>query len=173
METKGNEMTQKPSITSTMDYPEAEVNALINFAAENSKADLSNVQVNAKNSKNAYGGMAYHGVPKMSKATTDDKEFLVTIRIGKPYKFPCDNMGYELKVTKFKNGSVRKKKVPTHPYGGKSAPHIVYNDWKEGLIAVAAHEFNHIYQYQNDMPRSEVECEKEAARVLELYRRAT
>jgi hypothetical protein len=43
-------------------------------------------------------------------------------------------------------------------------------DWREGLIGLAAHEFTHIRQFQNNWPRSEVQCEKAAARVLTVYR---
>jgi hypothetical protein len=40
----------------------------------------------------------------------------------------------------------------------------------EGLIAIAAHEFHHIWQFQSATPRSEVEAEKAALRTLEVYR---
>jgi hypothetical protein len=60
-----------------------------------------------------------------------------------------------------------------HPYGGKRAPLIVCRDWREALVAVAAHEARHIQQYQRNKPRSEVDCERFAAKALDRYRAET
>jgi hypothetical protein len=58
----------------------------------------------------------------------------------------------------------------TTPYGGKGSPFMEYFNWQEAFVAVAAHEFNHIRQYQHDMPRSEIECEKAANAALLTFR---
>ena len=65
---------------------------------------------------------------------------------------------------------VQRKVESRMPYGGKGSPLIEMKDWREGLVALAAHEFNHIRQYQNSWPRSEVDCEKFAAKRLATYR---
>jgi hypothetical protein len=62
-----------------------------------------------------------------------------------------------------------------HPYGGKSSPLIEYHNWREGLVAVAAHESRHIHQFQlrargKRAPLSEVDAEKHAAIRLAEYR---
>lgn len=58
----------------------------------------------------------------------------------------------------------------TAPYGGRGSPLIEVADWREGLVALAAHEFNHIRQFQNRWPCSEVECERVAAKRLASFR---
>lgn len=59
------------------------------------------------------------------------------------------------------------------PYGGRGSPLIEMRDWREGLVALAAHEFTHIHQFQNNLRRSEVHAEQSAARRLERYRSAS
>lgn len=65
--------------------------------------------------------------------------------------------------------------IVRHPYGGKGSPLIEHQDWREALIAVAAHESRHIQQFQarargKRTPLSEVDCEKYAAKRLAEYR---
>jgi hypothetical protein len=57
-----------------------------------------------------------------------------------------------------------------HPYGGVTSPRIVLNDWREALVALTAHELQHIDQFRRGRPASEVECERASARVLAAYR---
>jgi hypothetical protein len=45
-------------------------------------------------------------------------------------------------------------------------------DWREALVAVAAHEARHLWQYATTAPRSEVDAERHAARTLAAYREA-
>lgn len=56
------------------------------------------------------------------------------------------------------------------PYGGKGSPLIDVRNWREALVAVAAHEFMHIHQFQNNLRRSEVDAERAAAKRLAAYR---
>ncbi len=65
---------------------------------------------------------------------------------------------------------VQRKAESRTPYGGKGSPLIEMMDWREGLVGLAAHEFTHIRQYQNNWPRSEVQCEQFAAKRLAAYR---
>jgi hypothetical protein len=53
------------------------------------------------------------------------------------------------------------------------SPIVEFADWREALVAVAAHEARHIWQYQFDRPRGEVDAELRAAARLEEYRGAT
>jgi hypothetical protein len=56
------------------------------------------------------------------------------------------------------------------PYGGKKSPLMEYRNWREWLLALAVHEFNHVNQYQNNLRRSEVACERKAADALDRFR---
>jgi hypothetical protein len=96
----------------------------------------------------------------------------VVLRIGHARDFPHSNMMYEWVRKRDKDRRWLEKREK-HPYGGKSSPLIVMNTWQEGLLALAAHEFHHIWQFQNKRPKSEVECEKVAAAALKAYRAAT
>lgn len=73
------------------------------------------------------------------------------------------------------------------PYGGRGSPHYEYVDWHEGVVALAAHEARHIWQFLQRRkewerrrggarklartPLSEIDAEKHAVRVLECFRR--
>lgn len=56
------------------------------------------------------------------------------------------------------------------PYGGMKSPVIVYHDWREALVGIAAHEFHHIRQFQNKARCVEAYCERAAAEALARYR---
>ena len=43
-------------------------------------------------------------------------------------------------------------------------------DWRERLVALAAHEACHVRQFREGLRRSEVEAERWALRVLEAWR---
>jgi hypothetical protein len=181
-------------IRSTSKHPREEVERLLQFAATHSKADMSAVCVNVRNGNCAYAGRSYASVPRISNAPPETK-YLVTLRIGPSWRFPKTNMvktynwkrcSYSEYIRRARGGVWREnrkiehgktarwmeKRIATeHPYGGKRSPLIEMQDWQEGFIALAAHEFHHINQFQNNLPRSEVECEKAALATLTLYRR--
>lgn len=139
----------------TCKYDHGEIESLIAFAAQHTLADLSSLALNVKNCTNgARAGMAYDGVPCMSAASNTDAKFLVTLRIGDEGYYPTSNF----------------MKRKGHPYGGKDSPLMEFQDWREGFVSLAAHEFHHIYQYQKDFPRSECEAEKAAFKTLEAFR---
>jgi hypothetical protein len=137
-------------IRNTSDYPTEEVRELVRFAARD--VDMRRVCVNVKNVRShATSGMAYWGVPLISNAPPSS-EYLVTLRIGSPDRFPCE-----------------------HVYPGKSAslrgwPRVELEDWREGLVHIAAHEAKHIEQYREHLSASELRCEHFAASVLRSYR---
>ena len=140
-------------LTNSSDYPTEEVAALVAFAMKGVKT--TRLAVKVKNCSGAYGGMAYEGVPRISTAyKLRSVDRLVTVRIGKPSWFPSSNMS----------------PGATHPYGGKRSPLIEHRNWREALVAVAAHEARHIWQYQHNKSRSEVDAERFAAKRLSAYR---
>ncbi len=54
----------------------------------------------------------------------------------------------------------------------KTAPEMTASDWRERLLAVAAHEAYHVKQFRSGMRRSEVTAERWAVKVLTRYRQA-
>ena len=54
----------------------------------------------------------------------------------------------------------------------KTAPQMTARDWRERLLAVAAHEAYHVRQFRQGMRRSEVTAERWAQRTLDRYRAA-
>jgi len=154
-------------INITAKHDKAEVLKLIEFVQSVTEAKCDEVHLNIKGTSGTVGGMAYFGVPKISNADNDAK-YLVTLRVGSEYAFPH--------TSSVKKWVKKRGKWILHDtgrgYGGKSSPVYNMKTWQEGVIAVLAHELKHIWQYQNNAKRSEVEAEKEAARVLELYRGA-
>ena len=65
---------------------------------------------------------------------------------------------------------LERREVRTHGYGGVTSPIVSMADWQEALMAVAAHEARHIWQYQHNAPRSEVDAERYSAGRLALWR---
>ncbi len=65
---------------------------------------------------------------------------------------------------------LERREVRKHGYGGVTAPIVHMSDWREALVAVASHEARHIWQYQHDQPRSEVDAERYSAARLALWR---
>jgi hypothetical protein len=195
--------------------PDAEVRELVRFAFRGVKD--AGVVVKVKNSRQAYRGMAYHGVPTRSpEAGKATARRLVTIGIGPDDRFPVSNVretnrlvqtvtvpnvcsadgsaavyaearkltdlldkdGYTSSAGFPRGGGaiVKAYRVERHPYGGKSSPLIEMQDWREALVAVAAHEARHVQQFQARArgmrtPLSEVDAERHAAKRLDAYRR--
>ncbi|MSP21799.1 MAG: hypothetical protein EXR66_02065 [Dehalococcoidia bacterium] len=65
---------------------------------------------------------------------------------------------------------LERREVRTHGYGGVTSPIVSMTDWREALVAVAAHEARHVWQYQHDAPRSEVDAERYSDGRLALWR---
>lgn len=181
-------------LTNKSRYPTEEVRRLVEFGMKGVRTE--GVAVNVKNGR-GYGlaGMAYEGVPLLSpKSRLKTVTRLVTLRVGSASDFPYDNMrenvrwvrvapdeSYDVKdvrscLRQHSDGSqeswLERRVVERHPYGGKRSPFIEVNDWREALVAVAAHEARHIYQFQHGKPKSEVDAERFAAKRLAAYREA-
>lgn len=109
----------------TANYPKEEVRKLLHYAARCvERFDHRHVIVKVKNS--SYGsahGRAYPGLYSTQDVKRGAK-YLVTILLGD--QFP-------MQVTK--------------------RPPVVYQNWREGLVFVAAHEFAHIRDFAWGMAR--------------------
>ncbi len=174
-------------LTNTSRYPEAEIAWLLAFAMAD--IDHTRLAVHVRNSARAYRGRAYDGIPAVStRAHDEDVDRLVTIGLGAPAEFPCDNVQTRIRwvpvepeqcgpltpvrVQRDRRGNRRLERqvVDQHGYGGKRSPVLVFHDWREALVAVAAHEARHVWQYQHARTRSEVDAEQRAGHSLEQYR---
>lgn len=185
-------------LRNTSTHPDDEVKALIKIAAE--PYDLRFVCVNVKGSSYAYRGRAYARVPREYSNAPRTAKRLVVVAIGPIEKFsePRSNVYSKYRWLRIseaeflahiqaQDGAIirdrqvwvqgleetvfeRATKLPAQPYGGKKSPVIVYNDWREALVGIAAHEFHHIDQFQRNARRVEAYCERAAAAALERYR---
>ncbi len=174
-------------LTNTSRYPDADVARLLEFAM--SETDHTRVAVHVRNSSRAYRGRAYDGIPSVStRAHDSDVDRLVTIGIGAPSEFPCDNVQTSIRwvpiepeacgpltpvrVRRDRQGNrwLERQIVKQHGYGGQRSPMLTFADWREALISVAAHEARHIWQYQHGTTRSEVDAEQRAGVRLGEYR---
>lgn len=166
-------------LTNTSRYSDHEVRALVEFGM--AETNHSGLAVRVRNSQRAYRGRAYDGVPPLSPLASDPSVVrLVTLGLGAPDHFPCSTamtsarwlrLPPEIDPRSLPRGHVRRTRrkgaryeferrvVRTHGYGGVRAPIVEYRDWQEALVAVAAHEARHIWQYQHERPRSEVAAE--------------
>jgi hypothetical protein len=147
-------------LRNTSKHPDDEVRSLIEFAAK--PFELRYVCVNVRGTSHPFAGMAYRGVPHMSNAPRTAK-YLVALRIGAAHHF------IEREITNLRTNAAGEKQ----PYGGKRSPLIHYRSWREALVAVAAHEFKHIEQFQTKKPAAEWQCERAAFNALERYRANT
>ena len=142
-------------LKNTSRYPDDAVRRLVTIALLG--IDARRLAVNVKNSRRPYRGRTYATVPSISPISAEpDMDRLVTIGIGAPECFPLDTAIGE-------RGAL-------HGYGGKRSPIITMNDWREALVAVAAHEGRHVWQLQHEAPGSEVDAERFAAARLDEYR---
>ncbi len=181
----------------TSRYPTDAVAHLVAFAM--AKLDVTGIAVNVKNCSRAYAGRAYHPVPRISswygRVGVAD---LIVLRVGAPASFPCDNVTTTVRkqpltdwlpaestfpagpdIRYERTGRGRRERwravrvtVVRHPYGGKESPLIEMRTWQECLVALAAHEGQHIAQFRAHARRSEVECERYAAARLTAFRDA-
>lgn len=179
-------------LTNRSNYPTDEVRQLVEFGMHGVRTER--LAVHVRNGRAKYAGVAYDVIPSESpRAAQATVDRLVTIRIGPETDFPADNMDttrrwvpvpdaeYEAMAPEERRrlrywirsdgrSGADRQVVERHPYGGKRSPLITMTTWREAVVAVAAHEARHIWQYQHSKPRSEVDAEKFAARALDRYR---
>ncbi len=174
-------------VTNTSRYPDSDVARLLAFAM--AEIDHARLAVHVRNSSRAYRGRAYDGIPSVSTRARDTEvDRLVTIGIGAPKDFPCDNVQTSIRwvpiapeacgpltpvrVQRDRQGNswLERQIVKQHGYGGQRSPVLTFADWREVLVSVATHEARHIWQYQHQKTRSEVDAEQQAGVRLDAYR---
>lgn len=189
-------MSAEPlAILNTLRKPTAEVEALVRFALEGTEA--GDVVVRVKNSaKPSYAGRAYQGIPRQSPTSKiPGARYLVVLRLGPDTSFPNGNVhdrwrwmswalpdaprprawtdkwiGQARRNRRGQVTAVRWGRSVRGPYGGRGAPEFTVADWREALIAVAAHEIRHIAQFRHGLRRSEVDAERAALAALRRWR---
>jgi len=189
-------------INTCTQHPEDEMLDLLRFAMKHTPVDYSHVGVIIQDTPKPYKGHAWGFIParsvfRDSRGATDLWGQMM-ISVGAPHHFPRKNAWNHGKWRRLRKGEnaldfahrrhgwtrssghyTEVWAVEYHAYGGLNSPIIEYKNWRECFVAVAAHECRHLQQYQagrrdgkNVMPHSEVDCERHALRVLELYREA-
>jgi hypothetical protein len=142
-----------PWIRNTSRYLDDEVRSLVRFATQG--VDMNRVCVNVKGG-HGLSARAYDGVPSISNAPRGAR-YLVTIKIGNGVSYPVGPQN--------RNGKAPDEVGPRNRF-----PFFTYGDWREWLVAAAAHEARHIHQYRQGERRSEVDCERFAEEALNRYR---
>jgi hypothetical protein len=128
-----------------------ELRRLIGEGFEGVEPDGVEVRVDrARGARESFTGRA-HGRRPPRLASRPDTAFLVQLRIP---------------------GTLRNRAYPmTYRYPRRAtAPAITVRDWRERLLALAAHEAWHVHQFRYGLPRSEVAAERWALRTLEDWR---
>jgi hypothetical protein len=140
-------------IRNTSRHPDEEVRECVLFAVQG--IDMRRVCVNVKNG--ALGGAAYNGVPEISNAPRAAR-YLVTLRLGRGREhWPLGPINYHFKS-------------PAETGPRNRFPFFVCHDWREWLVKLAAHESQHIEQFQTGAICSEIRCEQVAIARLEQWR---
>jgi hypothetical protein len=140
-------------IRNTSRHPDDEVRELVRFATRG--IDMKRVCVNVKGGR-GLSARAYDGVPSISNAPRRAL-YLVTIKIGNGVRYPLGPHN--------RNGRSPAEVGPRNQF-----PFFTYADWREWLVAAAAHEARHIHQYRDGDRRSELDCERFAENALMRYR---
>jgi hypothetical protein len=91
---------------------------------------------------------------------------------GGPIRRPRVSPGTAFVVRLWLPAIFRNRAYPkTYRYPGRvTAPWITVRDWKERLVALAAHEAFHVHQFREGLRRSEVAAERWADRTLTAWR---
>ncbi|HJP65976.1 MAG TPA: hypothetical protein VKA30_06710 [Actinomycetota bacterium] len=132
----------------------AELRALVRDAFEG--VDPRGVEIHiepARHSGESFTGLAYFSLPSRSRLEPGT-EYLVRLRLPR---------------------ALRNRAYPrTYRYPRlKTAPWITVRDWRERLVALAAHEACHVRQFREGIRRSEVQAERWALRLLHEWRAST
>jgi hypothetical protein len=128
-----------------------ELQALVREAFEG--VDPGGVEIHiepARHSGESFTGLAYFSLPSRPRLEPGT-EYLVRLRVPR---------------------SLRNRAYPkTYRYPRlKTAPWITVQDWRERLVALAAHEACHVRQFREGIRRSEVQAERWALRQLHEWR---
>ena len=117
------------------------------------------IQVNVKKRQGRkwIGGRAYDGVPPLSTNVDPSVQSLVTLRIPTPYAMTYPRLGVHY---------YRDEAEPRSPRW----PVYDLRSWEEELLHLAAHEFQHVFQFATDSPISEIEAERMGADAVDHFR---
>jgi hypothetical protein len=108
--------------------------------------------IRARESRLSFTGLAFWELPPAAKRRgAPGVRYLVRLRLP---------------------GTIRNRAYPkTYRYRGRTtAPWITVSDWRERLLALAAHEACHVRQFRGRLRRSEIEAERWAERTLAAWR---
>jgi len=130
-----------------------ELERLVHEAFEG--VDPAGVEVHiepARRSHQSFTGLAYFRPPSRPRLRPETR-YLVRLRVPR---------------------SLRNRAYPkTYRYPAlKTAPWITVGDWRERLVALAAHEAYHVHQFRTGIRRSEVQAERWALSILDAWRTA-
>lgn len=197
-------------ITNTSSYPDAEVFRLVRYAFKGINTSGVGILVKAARKGASTHGYTHPRVPRTAPvAWHKDVTRFVMLAIGAADKFPTDNTMYtptkrrtvplppertrdsmeallrdgeQLWRIDWRTNKLTIVTMARIPYGGLKSPLIKQADWQEGLVALAAHEARHVWQFQrNDRERAagipkrqrsgfgEADAERYAALVLENF----
>ena len=128
----------------------AEIEELIRRAFDGVEAAGVEVRVErARRSSESFCGRAYPEPPKRPPAHPETR-YVVRLTLPSVLR----NRGYPKSYRYARR---------------KTAPWITVGDWRERLVALAAHEAFHIRQFREGLRRSEVQAERWALHVLEAW----
>lgn len=108
--------------------------------------------IRARDSRGSFTGLAFWELPPAAKRRgSPGVRYLVRLRLP---------------------ATIRNRAYPkSYRYRGrKTAPWITVADWRERLLALAAHEACHVRQFRGRLRRSEVEAERWAEATLAAWR---
>ncbi len=115
--------------------------------------DVTGVEVHIealRRARESFTGLAYFQLPTRPR-TEPGTRYLVRLRLPRILR----NRDYP--------------KSYRYP-GRRTAPWITVGDWRERLLALAAHEACHVWQFRGGYRRSEVQAERWALRILSDWR---
>lgn len=141
------------SISDDLRADRRELRDLIAFGFRNVDTEDVEVRVSpARRSHLSFTGRAYPEPPRRPRPHPATR-YLVTLALPR---------------------TIRNRAYPkTYRYPRmKTAPEITVGDWRERLVALAAHEACHVRQFREGLRRSEVEAERWALEVLRRWRLA-
>lgn len=128
----------------TANYPHDEIKEILYFAAKSIGVNHARLIVKVKNSRKTYRGTAFNWAWSKDNGKHGATR-MITLGIGKPELFPHTPRRYRQK--------------------------FVLNDWQEALVRVAAHEFQHVRDYDNGIKASETAANGECFVTLQEWRK--
>ena len=116
----------------------------------------------------AFAGVDVSGVELRVELAKTPRESFTGRAYPEPPRRPKPSPGTQFMVRLRLPGALRNRGYPrAYRYTGLvTAPWITVRDWRERLVALAAHEAFHIHQFRQGLRRSEVAAERWALKKL-------